>query len=69
MYETKEICICNCQRCHESNHNSNSSSLSHNSNSRSVQRRSDDSDKALAAIGGAAVGIGLVFLLAAFSSK
>ena len=65
MSETKEVIVVHCD-CHgRSNHQSRS--VSHNPNSRSVQRHSDDSDgKVLATLGGVAIGVGLVLLLAAF---
>lgn len=66
MNETREVIICDCRRCHESDHNSNS--LSRNQNSRSLQKHSDEST-GLAVVGGIAVGFGLALILAACLSK
>ncbi len=68
MSETKEILVVHCDCNGRSNHhNSNSRSLSRNPNSRSVQRHSEDctASKIAAGIGGFAIGVGVVFLLAA----
>lgn len=67
MSESKEVIVVHCDCGRSNHHNSNSHSLSRNPNSRSVQSRSDDSGgKVLATLGGAAIGAGLVLLLAAW---